>query len=274
MPVVAPGTILLIVAVAVLVGLAFAIVAAIVRYVAETALLSGVDEMESTGDKLTVRRGFRLGWSRQAWRLFVVDFVIYVPVAIGSLVLLAVAALPFLVWLSHVTVLEVIGSLVGVALVLLVILALVVLALLLSLVMPYVRRLVVLEKLGVRAAVRRGVALVRATLLDTGLMWLILAGLRILWSIVMIPVLILAVVIAAFVGGVPAGLIYLASHTWVVPAIVGGLLFVVVLIPLVTFVAGLFEAYTSTAWTLTYREVNSRPAAQPAAVEPAAALGA
>jgi hypothetical protein len=260
--------------VAVLAGLALAIVAAIVRYVAETAMLTGVDEMESTGAKLTVRHGFRLGWSRQAWRLFVVDFVINVPVAIVGLALLAVAALPFLVWLSHVTALKAIGTLVGVALELLVILALVVVGLLLSLVMPYVRRLVVLEKQGVRAAVRRGVALVRATLIDTGLMWLILAGLRIVWSIVMIPVVIVILVMAGVVGGVPAGLIYLASQTWVVPAIVGGLLFLVVFIPLVAFVAGLFEAYTSTAWTLTYREANARPAAQPAVAEPAAALGA
>jgi len=233
-------------------------VAAVVRYLAETALVAGVDEMETTGARLTVRRGFRLGWSRRAWRLFVTDFVIYVPLAIGALLLLAIAALPFLVWLSHVTALQIAGSVIGGLLVLAAILVLIALALLLTLVMPYIRRRVVLAGQGVRAAVRQGVSLVRTTLADTGLMWLILAGLRIVWSIVMIPVFIVAALAAAVVGGVPALLLYLATRGWIAPAIVGGGLFVVVFILGISLAAGLFEAYVSAAWTLAYREVSAK----------------
>jgi len=261
MPSLSPNTIVTIVVAAVAVVLLIAVVATVVRYVAETALVAGVDEMESTGAKLTVRRGFSLGWSRRAWRLFVTDFVIYVPVTLGGLLLVAIAALPFLVWLGHVVALQIAGSIIGGLLVVVVILALVALGLLLTLVMPYIRRRVVLAGQGVRAAVREGVSLARRSLADTGLMWLILGGLRIVWSIVMIPVFIVVVLVALVVGGAPAGVLYLLTHAWLAPAIVGGTLFVVVFVAGLSMVAGMFEAYTSTAWTLAYREVSAKLAA-------------
>ena len=237
MPTLSTNTIVLIVAGVVIAVLVIVAVAAVVRYLAETALVAGVDEMETTGARLTVRRGFRLGWSRRAWRLFVTDFVIYVPLAIGGLLLLAIAALPFLVWLSRETAVRIAGSVIGGLLVLAVILALIALALLLTLVMPYVRRRVVLAGQGVRAAVRQGVSLVRTTLADTGLMWLILAGLRIVWSVVMIPVFIVVALAAAIVGGGLFLLVFIAGYS---------------------LAAGLFEAYVSAAWTLTYREVSAK----------------
>src|SRR5260221_2811825 len=61
----------------------------IIRYLSETALMAGANEIESTGAALTVRRGFRLGWSRQAWRLFLTDLVIHLPLALAALALLA-----------------------------------------------------------------------------------------------------------------------------------------------------------------------------------------
>ncbi|NIO72083.1 MAG: hypothetical protein GTN71_24425, partial [Anaerolineae bacterium] len=59
------------------VGLACVIViliiaATIARYVAETALIRMVDDNEETGQQHSVRQGFRLGWSRTAWRLFLI----------------------------------------------------------------------------------------------------------------------------------------------------------------------------------------------------------
>ena len=65
-------------------------------------------------------------------------------------------------------------------------------------------------------------------------------------------------------GGVPAGVAYLVSQSWVWAAVVGAPLFLLVLIPSVAFVEGLFETYASTAWTLTYRDVASRTTATPA----------
>jgi len=247
------------IAIAVLIALlVLGVLVTIVRYLAETALMAGADEIETTGAALSVRRGFRLGWSRQAWRLFLTDLVIDLPILFGALVLLAAGALPLLLWFSRQLPLGILGTVITVGLELLVILGLLTLGLILSVVMPYLRRRVVLDKQGPLAALRQSARLVRASLVDTGLMWLLLAGIRIVWSLVMIPVVIVLFVLAGIVGGVPAGVAYLVSHTWVWAAVVGVPLFLLILIPSTAFVSGLFETYVSTSWTLTYREAISK----------------
>jgi hypothetical protein len=248
----------IIVAVAVAVIILLAIVMTIVRYVSETAMIAGVDEVEGTGEKLTVRRGFRLGWSRQALRLFLVDLVVGLPLALVIIVLLVLGLSPLVLLALKSDVARVIGIVAAIGLELLVILFIIAVSLAVSVVMPYIRRRVVLGKQGILASIRQGVAMVRGALMDTGLMWLLLVGVQIVQWIVMIPILILVVAIAMGVGGVPGGLIYLASKSWVPAAIVGGLLFLVVLIPPLTFVRGLFELYLSTSWTLAYRDVVAR----------------
>jgi hypothetical protein len=112
--------------------------------------------------------------------------------------------------------------------------------------------------------VRESVHLVRVTLVDTGLMWLLLAGLRIVWSLVMIPVGIVVVLVALVIGGIPALIAYLITQSWVAPAIIGGILFVLVTAPAIAFAEGLFMAYVSAAWTLAYREVVGKLGEVPA----------
>lgn len=249
--------------VAVVALILLAIIGLIVRYVAETALMKGVEEIESTGATLTVKHGFQLGWSRQALQLFVTDLLIYVPLALAAIVLIGIAALPLLFWLTHIVPLGILASLVSVALGLLVILSLIVVGLVLSIIMPYIRRKVVLDKQGVVAAVRESAQLARTTLVDTGLMWLLLAGLRIVWSLVMIPVAIIVVLVAVVIGGIPAGLVYLVSQSWIAAVIIGGVLFLLVLVPITAFAEGLFDAYVSASWTLTYRELLGKAVTPP-----------
>src|SRR5260370_11942784 len=105
---------------------------------------------------------------------------------------------------------------------------------------------------------RQSARLVRAWLVDAGLMWLLLAGLRIVWGLVMVPIVVVIFALAAIVGGVPAAVAYLVSHTWVWAAVVGVPLFLLILIPTTAFVSGLFETYVSASWTLTYREPVSK----------------
>ena len=248
----------IIVVVAVAVIILLAVIMTILRYVSETAMIAGVDEVEGTGDQLTVRRGFRLGWSRQALQLFLVDLVVGLPLALVIITLLVLGLSPLLLLAVKTDVARVIGIVATIGLELLVILFIIAVALVVSVVMPYIRRRVVLGKQGILASIRQGVAMVRASLMDTGLMWLLLVGVQIVQWIVFIPVLILVFALAVAVGGVPGGLIYLVSKSWVPAAIVGGLLFLIVLIPPLTFVRGLFELYLSTSWTLAYRDVVAR----------------
>jgi len=248
----------IIVAVVVAVIILLAIIMTIVRYVSETAMIAGVDEVEGTGDQLTVRRGFRLGWSRQALRLFLVDLVVYLPLVLLAIILIVLGLSPLLLLAVKADVARVVGIVTSIGLVLLVILFIAVLALAVSVVMPYIRRRVALGKQGILASVRQGLAMVRTALLDTGLMWLLLVGVQIVQWFVLIPVLILVVALAVIVGGVPAALVYLVSQSWVAAVVVGVPLFLIVLIPPITFVRGLFELYLSTSWTLAYRDVVAR----------------
>ncbi len=66
--------------------LVIGIVMAIARYVSETAVIKMVDEYEATDTKMTVRQGFRIGWSRTSWRLFLINLIVNIP----AFVLLAV----------------------------------------------------------------------------------------------------------------------------------------------------------------------------------------
>jgi hypothetical protein len=253
-----PNTILLIAGGVLAVLLVLGALVTVIRYVSETALMSGADEIESTGAALSVRRGFSLGWSRQAWRLFLTDVVIGLPLALAAIVLLVTGATPLLLWLTHLAPLAILGTVAAVALELLVIFGLIAVALVLSVVMPYLRRRVVLGQQGPLDALRQSARLVRASLLDTGLMWLLLAGIRIVWSLLMFPIMLVLLAVAGVVGGVPAGLAYLVSHSWVWPAVVGVPLFLLTIIPLAGLVGGLFETYVSTSWTLSYREVTNK----------------
>jgi hypothetical protein len=85
------------------------IVAAIARYVAETALIRMVDDYE-TGQKHSVREGFRMGWSRTAFRLFLIRLVIGLPVAVAFILLFVLAAAPLLLWTTKSTAIGVFGT--------------------------------------------------------------------------------------------------------------------------------------------------------------------
>ena len=68
----------------------------ILRYVARTALYRGVDQIEATGTGPTWREGFRLGWSKRAFRLWLLDLIVFIPFALVALVLLGLGATPLL----------------------------------------------------------------------------------------------------------------------------------------------------------------------------------
>ncbi len=252
-------TIAIIIGVAVVVILLLAVLFTILRYVAETAIIAGVDEIESTEAKFTARRGFKLGWSRQALWLFLTDLIIGIPVAIVSILLLLLACAPFLVWATNAPEgIKAIVTLIGVGLVLLVVLCIIVIALVISVIEPYIKRRIVLAKQDAFTAIRQGVQLVRASMLDTGVTWLILVGVGILWGIIMIPVALVLLALIGAIGLIPAGLIYAVSQSWIVAAIVGGGLFILILTPVLSFIQGLYEVYISGVWTLAYREVASK----------------
>jgi hypothetical protein len=252
---------------AIAVGLACAVVVLLIatlvaRYVAETALIRMVADYEETGQKHNVRQGFRMGWSRAALRLFLIDLLTTLPVVLAFILLFLVAAAPLLLWTTESTAAGAIGTAATVGLGLLVLLLAIVVGVGLSVLMRFFRRVCVLEQTGVMESIRRGYSIARQHLKNVAIMWLITLGLGIAWAILMIPVVLLLVAIGVVLGGLPAlvvgALVSLASGgavPWVLAAVVGLPIFIlVVTVPLV-FLNGLWEAFNSSVWTLTYRQL-------------------
>ncbi len=249
--------------------LLLAVAATIARYVAETALIRMVDQHEATGVKVSIRQGFRLGWSRAALRLFMLDFVLGLSVLIAFLLLLLVAASPLLVWLTDSIPARVLGTVMAVALGVVVIFVVILASIALSLLLQFWHRAVVLEDRNVNAAVRRGWQLLRQRLGDVVVMGLILFALGLAWTIVLVPVVFLLVAVAAIGGGLPALLAYAVTSLltqgatpWIVAAIVGLPIFIVVMAIPLAFLGGLTQTFQSSTWTLTYRELLALEAAR------------
>jgi hypothetical protein len=264
-----------------------AVVGTFVRYISETAVIRMVAQHEKTGEKLTFWQGLRLGWSRAAWRMFLMNLLTGISFLLAFIIAASVAALPLLAWLTKNTPLEVLGTVISVGLLLLVFFATILVALALSLVMLLAQRACALEDLGVIDSLRRGFVIAKAHLVDLILMGAILFGISLLWGLVMIFVSLAFLVAAAIVAGLPALLVgaLVATFTqgvtpWIVAGLVAAPIFLIAISIPLALINGWKMIFSSTAWTLSYREVlaldqtkqnGDQPAAPAELAAPAAA---
>jgi hypothetical protein len=250
----------------------------VVRYVAETSLIRMVADHEETGEKRSVRQGLRWGWSRTALRLFLIDLLIMVPLVVGFILLLLLALAPLLLWTTHSQAAGIVGTVATIGLVILFILLFIVVIAAASLLIHFFRRVCALEEVGVVESIRRGYALVRSHLKDVAIMWLIMVGLTLGWTILMIPVVLMLLLLGIVLGGGPALLVGgVASQAlqgplpWILAGAVGLPIFFLVLIVPLLFLGGLWQVYRSSVWTLTYRELRAMEAVQLVPPAPAVA---
>ena len=284
-------TFLWIVGAFVLVMLVLGIVVAIARYVSETAVIRMVDEYESTSNKMTVRQGVRIGWSNTAWRLFLINLIVNLPAIALALVLLVAGVGVFFAVVNGNADFAAFSVVSTIVLAFLTIFVVVILTILLHLLRNFFWRICVLENASVSESLRRGSAMVLENWKNVGLMWLVMIGLGIVWAvasvilfIITIPVVIVTVILAVLVVVLPFLLLVGAFSLFIggaLPWIAGGL-FVAPLFFTIAFspwlLLGSWQAvYTSTVWTLTYREIKALPAltapvpTTPPPVEPAPA---
>lgn len=253
------------------------IVMAVARYVSETAVIRMVDEYETSGNQMTVRQGFRLGWSKTAWRLFLINLIVNLPALILMLVLL-IAGIGVLIALSNGSVNFAAFSVVSaIVLAFITIFVVIILSIALNLLRNFFWRISVLEDTGVRESLQRGFAFVLENWKSVGLMWLVMIGLGIVWAVaslllivISIPVVLVTAVVAVIVSAIPfllfVGIFSTFLAGWL-PWIAGGL-FVAPLFFTLAFSPWLLlgswqSVYTSTVWTLTYREIKALPSLTP-----------
>ena len=252
----------------------------IARYVAETAVMRMVNEAEETGRRLSVWEGLRRGWSFRAGRLFLLDLAVGMLAAVAFLVVFGLAVAPILLAIgSHEAILITAGVGTLSLLVLGTYLWLAASAVL-SLVLQTIRRACVLEEQNLLAAIRQGAMLTKHHLKDFGLVWLFWMSIRLLWIplgalilILLALVLLLTILAGVVVGGVPAALVAVISDLfmngatpWIMGALAGLPIFIVVMVSPMLFVSGLVEIYMSCIWTLAYRDLRAMELPLPAHV--------
>jgi hypothetical protein len=237
----------------------------IARYVSEAALVRMVAEHEETGIKHSVRQGFQLGWSRLAWRIFCINWVINLPVAAALLVLFALAAVPLIMGLRSSSLARAVGAFSSAGLVLVAVALVVVVNSVLALLKQLSWRVSGLEGLGVIDSIRRGAAMVKEHAKDAALVWLSMIAIDLVWPVLMAPIGFALAAVGVVLGGLAtvlaaglAGQSVESVARWIAAGGLVGLpvLFVVVLGPL-AFLAGLREVFQSSTWTLTYRQLRT-----------------
>ncbi len=256
----------------VLIVFAFFILSRIARYVSEAAVIRMVDTYEESGEQYTVRQGWKLGWSRAAWRIFLINLVIGLPIFVIFLLLLLLVFFPLLLWSGGNLLAGIAGTVSTIGFAFLLIFFGVIVGAVVSLLKHFFRRVCVLEDTGVKEAIRQGFAVVKQNWKDVGVMWLVTIGMNIAWPIVMIPIVFLFLGVGALLGGGVAllvrgvmGLLVGNITAWVVAGVFGVPIFMLILIAPLTFLGGLRTIYISNVWTLTYRELRAIEALEIAA---------
>lgn len=242
----------------------------VARYTSEVAVIRMVDEYERTDQKISLRQGLRYGWSRTAWRLFLINLLVMLPVVLLILGGLVLGGIILYIVFADGSLLGTMGIVAMIGLVFVLLFLGIIVGVVMMLLRELFWRACVLENVGVRQSIRLGWDMLRQNWKSVGLVWLVMIAVRIAWAIAMllaffitIPVLILTILVGLVVGGLPALLVggvtslFLGGPLpWIVGVIFGLPLFLVVAFSPLVFFRGLELVYNSTVWTLTYRELG------------------
>lgn len=261
------------IAAAVVIVLLWLAVAAVLRYVVETALIRMVDKYEETGKRVSIRNGFRLGFSRGAWRIFLIDMVVRFPVYVLLLALFAFSLLPLLLWLTEDSTAGIVGLGISATLFFILIFVAILIGAVVTLLTQFFRRVCVIEGQGVFASIGHGFAMVLENPKQVVLTGLIALGIQIVGFsifipllVVLIPVELVFILLGVVAAGIPAAMIGGLGAVLFgepIPWILAGVLALPILILFIAapfaFFNGLVESLTSILWTLTYRELKGYP---------------
>jgi hypothetical protein len=261
------------------IGLFVSLLLALVRYPSETAVMRMVDAHEQTGEKVTFKQGWKLGWDARAWRVFLVDLLIGAPAF--TFIMLLVGLIAWMVYrLVETAAIQLAApAVVGIILVSLFLVSFAIFMVFVSFLRQYVARYAAIDGMGVGESFKRGWVLFKSQFKHTFLMGLVLIGVGMAFGFAMvlavfllIPAYVLLAAPAAIVAAIPGGLAYwiasLSAPTAV--AVMVGLIvampfFVTVMFLPVSFISGMFAVFTSNAWTLTFRQL--KPAVPPLIID-------
>jgi len=259
-----------------------AVIAAILRYIAETASIRMVDDYEQNGTKAGSRQGWQYGWSRSSWRLFLINLLVHVPVYILIVLLGLIGLMVYFATTGAGEAAMIASIIAGVGLAFLFIFLTALVMAVLLVIRIFAWRACVLEGTGVLESLRRGYALVRRDWQNVGLTWLVMLGLMIAWGIASIIIffpLIIVCILTAVAGVIVAALpVLLAAGIasllapfpwfWIIGGVVGLPLFFVVTFAPMYLIGGWAKIFETSVWTLTYRELKALQTLAPVEKKP------
>jgi hypothetical protein len=262
--------------------LIFAAINALIRYPSETAVLRMVNDYEQTGTKVGFKQGWKLGWSRAAFRIWLVDLVIGIPAFVFVMVILGAGVIFFINAVSGYEAAALASLFGGMICFIPFILVFAAFMAAIGVLRQFIVRKAALEDMTFGESFRKGWTMFKRNLGGAALMWLVMLGIGIAIGIVMviaIIILIPAYILTAIVGVIVAAIPGLAAFGIAslfggkILAIIIGVLvampfFVIVLSSPALFLSGLVNIYSSSVWTLTYREMKARETVQPAEAAP------
>jgi hypothetical protein len=245
------------------------------RYTSQAALIRMVDENERVDKMTAIGRGLRLGWSRVAGKLFLIDLLLTLAVILVFSLLFTLAISPFFIFAlegaSENVALVVIVILLSLAGLLLFTSLAIAVAFLLSILRPVMYQACGVDGLGVWASIRQGFILLKTRFNQVIVTWHLWLAVKVGWAIAIIPVMIilsplmlLTTLIGIVIGGVPAllatgvaSLFVDPVFAWIIGAIFGLPFFLLETLAPIFFLSGLVEVFKSSFWTLSYREFRT-----------------
>jgi hypothetical protein len=257
-------------AVVVAIAVSMVVAAKIARYVSETALIRMVGVHVETGERLSVGQGLRLGWSRSAWRLFLIDLLVTTLTVLATLLLFGLILSPLPLWVNGSDgVIFTFAFLTG-GLALIAIVVVIVAATGVAVLKRLARQACALDELRVTEAIGKGWRVMWHHLKDAGLTWFVTFGLRVVWPAVIVPVVFLLLGMGLLLAGLPAvsvgglaGLFATGNTPLYVGLALGIPLFLLILVAPLVWLNGLGEVFVSSLWTLTYKELQGLERAAP-----------
>jgi hypothetical protein len=254
----------------------------LVRYPAETAVMRMVDEHETSGSKVSFKQGWKLGWNIRAFRMWLIDTVLATPaLLVAILVMVGVLVTINSVGTGAIERFNPSMALAWVLLALVLALPFGLLMIALGMLREFVVRYAAIDGLGFGQAFSKGWSLFKKDFKDVFITWLVLLGIGIGLGFVMILVVFLLIpayavmaIPGAVVAAIPGAIAYAITtifnaNVW--PWIIGGLValpifFAFVFSPL-TFVGGWVSIFTSSVWTLAFRQIKAGITPPPALPE-------
>lgn len=251
--------------------LMISVLRAIVSYVSQTAIMRMVDEYEQNGAKAAFRVGWRLGWNRRAFRLWLTDVLIYFPIIFVFVATFFGITFFLIALASNLDGMAGFVSFLYIGILLLLLFILIVALAFVGLLRQFFARAIALEGLGVLASLRYGWQMFRMHWKSAALLWLIMAGIGIGFAVMsllafflLIPLYLLllvpAILIAAIPGSLAFGIASLFTTSplrWILGVVFALPFFFTILFAPLLVLQGWYQLYSFNVWTLAYREMKA-----------------